>query len=70
MDTKAYFLARYETENGTRAQAFSRASFDEASAGEYLKAQGVQNFMFFMEPNEPEELADGTVLLSLRTAKV
>lgn len=59
-----HFLARYEQNGIPRSHRFSKAQFTTEQADAWLKNKGVQNFLFFFEPNPIEELDENTLLMT------
>jgi len=56
------FIARYE-ENGIRKSVlFDKVLFNQEKAEGWLKNNGIQNFFFFFEPNEPRPIGKNGIL--------
>ena len=52
-----FFIAK----SGQTTYQFNKGEFDEKTATEYLKNNGIRNFFFVFEPQEPEQLDAETV---------
>ena len=59
---KTHFIARYTVEGIPRTSFFSRDEYSEAAAEKELKDNGVQNFLFVMEPYEPVAVGENGML--------
>jgi ATP-dependent protease ClpP protease subunit len=56
------FIARYTDEKGIiRSFSFNKSQFNKEKAEEYLSKKGIQNFLFFFEPNEPTEFGENAI---------
>jgi ATP-dependent protease ClpP protease subunit len=56
------FIARYTDEKGIiRSFSFNKSQFNEERAEEYLNKKGIQNFLFFFEPNEPTQFGENGI---------
>ena len=56
------FLARYTQEGVNKSILFDKTMFNQEDAEKYLSEKGIQNFLFFSEPNEPEPFGKDSML--------
>lgn len=59
------FKATYKDENGVqKAYIFDSTVFDKDSASAFMRNQGIQNFFFFFETNEPQPFGENGLKFS------
>lgn len=56
------FIARYIQNGISKSVAFNKFYFDQNKAEAWLNSKNIQNFIFFFEPNEPEEFGENAIL--------
>jgi hypothetical protein len=56
------FIARYEDNGIKKSIFFDKILFNEAKAEEWLNNNGIQNFLFFFEPEPPKPIGENSML--------
>jgi ATP-dependent protease ClpP protease subunit len=59
-----YFTARYKVNGIQRSYRFDKSEFTRESAERWLQNKGIQNFMLFFEPNDPQPFGENSLIFS------